>query len=92
MGVNGALIVGTTFFYCSQQGLWIILSKGFMISGKTLLKVVISTADIFKTRQLTPKLSRLKNSSTDERKICIFDFWVNCPYCTRDKGLTGGLA
>ena len=37
-----------------------------------------SVADIYKTRQLTPNLSRLTNSTTGN--ICIFDFRVNCPF------------
>ena len=44
-------------------------------------KVEISTADISKTRQLTPKLSRLiKKTSAGKRKICTFDFGVNSSY------------
>ena len=43
-------------------------------------------ADISKTRQLTPKQSRLINSSTSQRKnMCsIMDFGVNCPFKQQD--------
>ena len=39
-------------------------------------KAEISMTDISKTRQLTPKLSRLMNSTTGKMK-CIFDFGVS---------------
>ena len=37
-------------------------------------------ADISKTIQLTPKLSRLINSTTGKRKQVFFYFAVNCPF------------
>ena len=65
----------THFCWVFQMYFLTLSNQGTIYSHYVREQVEISTADISKTRQLTPKLSMLINSSTGKRKTMYFSFW-----------------